>query len=177
MSAPSVPHDYVGDKPAPKPIRTGPNPLRKTLKALASLRLTVVLFALSMALVFLGTVGMTQDSIGELRGYVRVLGGRPRDRGDGFVPALRRQIERFQSFYGLKVDLELRCANAPTGQLADEVLQMVAESLSNIGRHTASRQVAIKSPSATSATSSVSTSGVLVTTMLFWPAWAAATWS
>src|SRR4051794_20688169 len=72
MSAPSVPHDYVGDQPAPKPVRTAPHPLRKALKGLASLRLTVVLFSLSMALVFLGTLGMTQDSIeGTVRHYFR----------------------------------------------------------------------------------------------------------
>ncbi|MBO0699786.1 MAG: cytochrome c biogenesis protein ResB, partial [Zavarzinella sp.] len=35
----------------------------RVLRALASLRLTVTLFGLAMALVFLGTLGMTQDSI------------------------------------------------------------------------------------------------------------------
>ncbi|HEX3152914.1 MAG TPA: cytochrome c biogenesis protein CcsA [Gemmataceae bacterium] len=73
MSAPSVPHDYVGDQPAPKPVtRTGPSLLYKAAKAIASLRLTVVLFSLSMALVFLGTLGMTQDSIeGTVHHYFR----------------------------------------------------------------------------------------------------------
>src|SRR4051812_33381326 len=64
MSAPTVPHDYVGDQPAPKTAtRARPGVLYRVLKAVASLRLTVTLFGLAMALVFLGTLGMTQDSI------------------------------------------------------------------------------------------------------------------
>src|SRR5262245_24263180 len=64
MSAPTVPHDYVGDQPAAKTAtRTWPAKAYRVLKAVASLRITVTLFSLSMALVFLGTLGMTQDSI------------------------------------------------------------------------------------------------------------------
>ncbi len=86
---------------------------------------------------------MTQESIAELRGYVRVLGGRPRRRAGDLASALRRQIGRFEAFYGLKVDLTLSCADAPGEWLAEEIAQMVAESLSNIGRHTAARRVAV----------------------------------
>src|SRR4051812_23560977 len=63
MSTPNGNHDYVGDKPVPKPTRTQPSPLFKIVQALASLRLTVVLFSLAMALVFFGTVAMMQYSI------------------------------------------------------------------------------------------------------------------
>jgi len=71
MSAPTVQHDYVGDRPQPA-ARPHPHPLFRALKALASLRLTVVLFGLSMALVFFGTLGMTQESIdGAVRHYFR----------------------------------------------------------------------------------------------------------
>src|SRR5258708_38504630 len=66
MSASTIPHDYVGDKPSPQPIaRARPSLVYRTLKAIASLRITVVLFSLSMALVFFGTLGMTLDSIDE----------------------------------------------------------------------------------------------------------------
>lgn len=71
MSAPTVQHDYVGDRPQPA-ARLRLHPLHRALKALASLQLTVVLFSLSMALVFFGTLGMTQESIeGAVRHYFR----------------------------------------------------------------------------------------------------------
>jgi ABC-type transport system involved in cytochrome c biogenesis permease subunit len=74
MSAPTVPHDYVGDQPSPKKAaaRIQPNPIYRALRALASLQLTVVLFSVAMALVFFGTLGMTQDSIeGAVHKYFR----------------------------------------------------------------------------------------------------------
>src|SRR3954462_2596606 len=65
MRAPTVPHDYVGDR-SPKPAtRARRGTLYRALHAVASLRLTVILFSLSMALVFFGTLGMTLDSIEE----------------------------------------------------------------------------------------------------------------
>jgi ABC-type transport system involved in cytochrome c biogenesis permease subunit len=63
MSASTVPHDYVGDKPAPKPARTQPSTAYKVVQAVASLRVTVVLFSLSMVLVLFGTLGMMHHSI------------------------------------------------------------------------------------------------------------------
>ena len=71
MSAPTVQHDYVGDQPKAA-ARPRPHPAYRALRALASLRLTVVLFGVAMALVFFGTLGMTQDSIeGAVRHYFR----------------------------------------------------------------------------------------------------------
>src|SRR4051812_4756905 len=71
MSAPTASHDYVGDHPRAA-ARARPRPVARALKALASLQLTVVLFSLSMALVFFGTLGMTQESIeGAVRHYFR----------------------------------------------------------------------------------------------------------
>lgn len=64
MSAPTVSHDYVGDPPKPA-ARTRPSLAFRVLRAAASLRITVALFALSMALVFFGTLGMTLGSIDE----------------------------------------------------------------------------------------------------------------
>ena len=65
MSTPNGNHDYVGDKPSPKPVRKGPSPLYKILQTMASLRVTVVLFSLAMVLVFFGTLSMVHESIEE----------------------------------------------------------------------------------------------------------------
>jgi ResB-like family len=72
MSASTSPHDYIGEH-APKPtVKVAPKPLYRAVRVLASLRLTVILFSLGMALVFFGTLGMTQDSIeGTVRKYFR----------------------------------------------------------------------------------------------------------
>jgi ABC-type transport system involved in cytochrome c biogenesis permease subunit len=65
MSASTVSHDYIGDKPAPKPARAKHSVAYKVVQAVASLRVTVVLFSLSMVLVFFGTLGMMHISIDE----------------------------------------------------------------------------------------------------------------
>ncbi len=58
----SAPHDYVGDSP-PKLAPPGPNPVYQALRVVASLRVTVVLFALAMILVFFGTLAQQHASI------------------------------------------------------------------------------------------------------------------
>src|SRR5262245_44547928 len=71
MSASTVSHDYVGDKPKPA-TRTQPSIAYKVLQAIASLRITVVLFSLSMVLVFFGTLAMMHHSIDEtMKHYFR----------------------------------------------------------------------------------------------------------
>src|SRR6478609_5827636 len=64
MSTVATPPDAAGDpNAAPSP---GPDPLAilwKAVKTLASLRLTVVLFALSMVLVFYGTLAQIDKGI------------------------------------------------------------------------------------------------------------------
>lgn len=86
---------------------------------------------------------MTQDSIAELRGYVRLLGGRAERRTAALMDGLQRQVERFRGFYGFKVDVNFLSDVNLNDRLAAEVVHMIGESLSNIGRHTASRQVTI----------------------------------
>ena len=74
MSTPTVSHDYIGDQPpAPRRVtKTQPNLAWRAVRAVASIRLTVVLFALSMVLVFFGTLGMMQHSIEEtMKNYFR----------------------------------------------------------------------------------------------------------
>lgn len=71
MGAPRDPHDYVGDK-RPKAAPARPHVLYRAVRVLASLRLTVVLFALAMVLVFFGTVAMMRHSIDEtMKQYFR----------------------------------------------------------------------------------------------------------
>lgn len=85
---------------------------------------------------------MTQDSIAELRGYVRVLRGSTAPAGT-LLDELRRQAERFQRFYGFKVEISIEPDLIVADALAAEVVQMVGEGLSNVGRHTTSRQVTV----------------------------------
>lgn len=85
---------------------------------------------------------VTQESIAELRGYVRVLRGAAPPPG-ALEQGLRRQIARFQRFYGFKTELKLAPGLQLDAALAGEVVQMVGEGLSNIGRHTVARQVAV----------------------------------
>src|SRR5215218_9524250 len=61
MSAPDK-HDYVGE-PGPKPKPAGPSVAAQALRVVASLRVTVVLFSLSMVLVFFGTLAQQHASI------------------------------------------------------------------------------------------------------------------
>src|SRR5262245_2020538 len=72
MSAPTVPHDYVGDRKPQPAARRAPSLLTKGVRALASLRLTVVLFSLGLLLVLFGTLAMMRDSIdGTVNSYFR----------------------------------------------------------------------------------------------------------
>lgn len=84
---------------------------------------------------------MTQDSIAELRGYVRVLGGRPAQ--GALLEGLRRQAERFHGFYGLEVELAVAADIELDERLSDAIVRMVGEALSNIGRHTDSRHARV----------------------------------
>ena len=60
-------HDYVGEKaPAagkPVPGKPGSNPLMLVLSVLASMRVTIVLFSLSLVLVFMGTLAQKHAGI------------------------------------------------------------------------------------------------------------------
>jgi signal transduction histidine kinase len=84
---------------------------------------------------------MTQDSIAELRGYVRVLGGRPTQ--EALLDGLRRQVERFRGFYGLDVELDVAADVEVDERLSDDIVRMVGEGLSNVGRHTESHHATI----------------------------------
>ena len=86
---------------------------------------------------------MTQESIAELRGYVHGLNGRAQRGGTSLSDGLQRQIARFRRFYDFEVSLHIPAKMSINEQLTAEVVQMIGESLSNVGRHTTSRQVSI----------------------------------
>lgn len=86
---------------------------------------------------------MTEDSIAELRGYVRGLDGRTQVPAGTLAEGLKRQAERFRAFYGIDADIQLLSPVDLNDRLSAEVVQMVGEGLSNIGRHTSSRRATI----------------------------------
>lgn len=86
---------------------------------------------------------MTQESISDLRGYVRALDGRRQAPTVPLRQGLTRQVERFERFYGYSVDLAVPAGLVLDDGLAAAVLQMVGEGLSNVGRHTDARRATV----------------------------------
>lgn len=86
---------------------------------------------------------MTRDSIAELRGYVGVLNHQLEKRAASLREGLRIQVERFRGFYGIEVEVNYLSEMNLNETLTSELLHMISESLSNIGRHTTSRRVTI----------------------------------
>ena len=80
--------------------------------------------------------GMTETTIADLRRYMSALQEDATLAGDSLLTALRDQANHYQRFYG--IDVQLRCDNdvPVNSRLAGAVLQIVAEGLSNILRHT-----------------------------------------
>src|SRR4051812_4588917 len=66
MATDSHPHDYVGEAAPAK--KSGPNPALTALKAVASLRVAMVLFGLSLFLVFFGTLAQKHAGIERVLG-------------------------------------------------------------------------------------------------------------
>jgi signal transduction histidine kinase len=86
---------------------------------------------------------MTKDCIAELRGYVGVLNHQLEKSAASLREGLRMQVERFRGFYGIEVEVNYLSEMNLNETLTTEVLHMISESLSNIGRHTTSRRVTI----------------------------------
>jgi signal transduction histidine kinase len=80
-------------------------------------------------------VQMTDNSILDLRGYIRDLRGVERDGTHAALPAIRAQVQQFEDYSGLKVDIRAREIVLGDSKLL-EVRQLIAEGLSNIRRHT-----------------------------------------
>lgn len=87
---------------------------------------------------------VTNESISELRRYVRDLKMRPPGDSGSLLEAAQHQANRFSGLYGLDVELNVSPPDLRLNdRLTAEVMQIVGESLSNIGRHTDSRRATI----------------------------------
>ncbi len=79
---------------------------------------------------------MTDATIQDLRRYVTTLREDKTLAGDSLVKSVREQAERFKRFYG--IDIKVKCDSQirVNSRLADAAIQIFAEGLSNILRHT-----------------------------------------
>lgn len=80
--------------------------------------------------------------IDDLRGYLRQLKARGTSRG-ALGEALARFAARFTDATGIDIALDVDGSRGLNDRLAAEAFQMVAEAVSNVRRHTASRAVEI----------------------------------
>jgi signal transduction histidine kinase len=90
-------------------------------------------------------INMAGDGINELRQYVGCLrtAADKTKHADWLLPAIRCQAQKFNEFYGIET-LVLADNDVPvTAAMRDEVIHMVREGLSNIRRHTCSRQAIV----------------------------------
>ena len=78
---------------------------------------------------------MTDGSILQLRGYIRELRASERDGTHPALSAIRAQVQQFEDYSGLKVEVHAREFTLSEPRLL-EVRQLIAEGLSNIRRHT-----------------------------------------
>ena len=81
-------------------------------------------------------VELTTQELAVLRDDVSGLRNRCDTVGGGFNAALRRQVERFEALFGLKVAIEADPGLPLRGSAAKAVLHMVNEALTNVRRHT-----------------------------------------
>jgi signal transduction histidine kinase len=94
-------------------------------------------------------VELADGEVETLRGYLRELRG-----GEGVAPGglldagVRRFCSRFSEATGIRVDVVTSGHPVGSDRLAAEVFQMVAESLSNVRRHTAAARCQVRIDSA-----------------------------
>lgn len=92
-------------------------------------------------------VQMTNDELQTLRDMVSGLrrGQDPGGASAGALAALRRQAQRFESLYGLKVEVQLPEEAPPLrGSLAKALLHLFNEALTNVRRHTQATAVMVQ---------------------------------
>ncbi|RPI25445.1 MAG: hypothetical protein EHM61_14375 [Acidobacteria bacterium] len=84
-------------------------------------------------------IGMAETGVGDLREQVSLL--RRGNHSDSLRSAVRGFAAKFAEYTGIAV--EVNCEEIPNDRLSPEVFQMVTEGLSNIRRHTTSRQASV----------------------------------
>jgi signal transduction histidine kinase len=85
---------------------------------------------------------MSSDGIEQLRDNVLAL-RKTTVRGETLLPAIRRVAERFSALTGIDVEVSENGAIQVSDRVAGETLQMIAEGLSNVRRHTAATRARV----------------------------------
>ena len=88
-------------------------------------------------------IEMTDITIKDLRRYAKNLRDDRTPTGDSLVAAIKEQADRFKRFYGIEVTVECVSDVPVNSRIAGAVLQILAEGLSNVLRHTQSKRVVI----------------------------------
>jgi signal transduction histidine kinase len=84
-------------------------------------------------------LNMTESTIRDLRRYVTNLREDKVLAGDSLITSIKEQAERFKRFYKINVTVKCDSAIRVNSRLAGDVVQIFAEGLSNILRHTKTR--------------------------------------
>ena len=85
-------------------------------------------------------LGMTENTISDLRRYMTTLQEDTTLAGDSLLSAVRDQASHYHRFYDIEVDVRCDSEVLVNSQLAGAILQIVAEGLSNILRHTTAKR-------------------------------------
>lgn len=88
-------------------------------------------------------IEMTDITIKDLRRYAKNLRDDRTPTGDSLVIAINEQAVRFKRFYGIEVAVECISEVHVNSRIAGAVLQILAEGLSNVLRHTQAKRVFI----------------------------------
>jgi signal transduction histidine kinase len=89
-------------------------------------------------------LAMTQSTIQDLRRHAINLREGTSLTGDTFVSAAKSQAEHFERFYGVIVEVKCDTDLRVSAKLAGAALQILAEGMSNILRHTKARKAYIE---------------------------------
>jgi len=81
-------------------------------------------------------IAMAELTIKDLRDYASTLKDKTAMPGEFLVTAVKRQAERLERFYGIRVDVKGSISPRLEGRMAAEAFQIISEGLSNILRHT-----------------------------------------
>jgi len=84
-------------------------------------------------------IAMAEMTIRDLREYASTLKDKAAMPGEFLVTAVKRQADRLERFYGIRVEVKGAMSPRLDGRLAAQAFQIIAEGLSNILRHTRSR--------------------------------------
>lgn len=85
-------------------------------------------------------VEMASDELATMRDVISGLRGTPGRAGALLSSAVQRQAARFGQLFGIQVEVEVAGEMPVSRRMAGEIFHIVAEGLSNIRRHTQSRQ-------------------------------------